>query len=97
MGSAVTFTAELWLHDGEGGWHFVTLPRAAAEEVDETAPPRPGFGSVRVTATIGTSTWRTSLFPDRRSASYLLPVKRAVRDANGLVAGDTVTVSLVVG
>ena len=96
MGRDVTFTAELWMHGGEGGWHFVTLPTEAAEQVEDAAPPRAGFGSVRVTVTIGESTWSTSLFPDRKSASYVLPVKRAVREANDLLAGDVVTVTLVV-
>lgn len=97
MGREVTFSAELWRYEGEGGWHFVTLPRAAADEIEEEAPPGPGFGSVRVTATIGTTTWQTSVFPSRAEQSYLLPVKRSVRDANGLLPGDAVTVTLVVG
>jgi hypothetical protein len=30
--------------------------------------------------------WQTSVFPDSRSASYLLPVKKAVRDKARLSA-----------
>jgi len=55
-----------------------------------------GFGSVRVRATIGTSTWTTSIFPDSQ-AGYVLPVKRAVRVAEALDVGDVamVTVELI--
>lgn len=53
-------------------------------------PPR-GFGSVRVEATVGGTTWRTSVFPDSRGGSYVLPVKRAVREAEDLDDGDQVT------
>jgi hypothetical protein len=94
----VTFDAQLWQHDGPGGWHFVTLPLEVADELRDLAPRgRPGFGSLRVTATIGDSTWRTSVFPDAKSRSYVLPVKQQVRRTNHLLAGDVVTVSLEVG
>ncbi len=56
----------------------------------------PGLGSVRVRATIGSSTWTTSIFPGSE-ASYVLPVKRPVRVAEALDVGDvaTVTVELI--
>ena len=53
------------------------------------------FGSVRVEASVGATTWRTSVFPDK-VRGYVLPVKAAVRRAEGLDVGDDVTVSLVV-
>ncbi|MGY1834008.1 DUF1905 domain-containing protein [Blastococcus sp. SYSU DS0510] len=92
-----TFTAALWVHDGPAGWHFLTLPPAVADEVRELgAGARAGFGSVRVAVTVGGTSWETSVFPDARSGSYLLPVKKPVRDAEGLRAGDRVRVALAV-
>jgi hypothetical protein len=91
------FRAPLWEHDGPGAWHFVTLPEDLADTVLEQFEGRGvAFGSVPVRATIGTTTWRTSLFPDSRARSYLLPVKKAVRAAQGLTAGDVVTVDVEV-
>ncbi len=88
------FTAELWLHnDMPGAWYFVTLPRDASDEIRVT-PERRGFGSVRVRATIGDSTWDTSVFPDTRTDSFLLPVKAAVRSREGIDEGDLVTVTI---
>jgi hypothetical protein len=49
---------------------------------------------VRDTARIGITEWTTSVMPDKTTGCYLLPVKRAVRDANGLDTGDTATVHL---
>ncbi len=94
MRDALTFTAELWQWESQGGWHFVTLPARTAAEVRELAPPRRGFGSVRVTAVVGESRWRTSLFPEAGGTSFVLPVKAAVRRANDLVPGDRVAVSI---
>lgn len=93
----VEFEAELWLYPGEAGWHFVTLPVELAEDVaDLSAPTRKGFGSVPVTVTIGASTWNTSLFPDSKAGSYLLPVKKPVRRRENLTDGDRVSVELLV-
>jgi len=88
------FRTQLWLYPGPGGWHFVTLPRDVAERVKAEAGPRHGFGSVRIAATIGETTWNTSIFPDRESQSFLLPVKRQVRVAEGVADGDSVEVAL---
>lgn len=95
MAGSYSFRAELWEHEGDGAWHFVSLPPAEADEIDDTAAgARRGFGSVRVEVTVGSTTWRTSVFPDKKRATYVLPVKRAVRDAEGLAAGSLVPVRL---
>lgn len=94
---AYTFEAELWEHDGDGAWHFISLPDAVADEIDELHGHRAGgFGSVRVEVTIGASTWRTSVFPDKKRATYILPVKKPVRRAEELEAGSVARVSLEV-
>jgi len=90
------FDAPLWLWDARtDSWTFVSLPTDLADEVLEVAEPHArGFGSVRVEVTIGRTTWRTSLFPDSRSATYVLPVKKAVRTAEQLTTGDTAHVRI---
>ncbi len=96
----VDFEAELWLWDARQGdsWVFVSLPVDASEEIRHVAGgQRRGFGSVRVRVTVGATTWRTSVFPDGARGTYVLPVKRSVRKAESLDAGDkaAVTVELV--
>ena len=49
---------------------------------------------MRVRARIGGSVWATSIFPDSQRGSYVLPLKKAVRDAEGLVDGGAVTARL---
>ena len=97
MSESYEFRAPLWLYPGESAWHFITLPVDIADEIrEESAGFRRGFGSVKVTADIAGHQWQTSIFPDTGSGSYLLPVKRAVRTAARIVAGDDVDVRLVV-
>jgi len=95
----VVFDAELWLWEAprNATWIFVSLPDRESEEIrDLTRGLRRGFGSLRVRAAIGSSTWMTSIFPASR-AGYVLPVKRQVRVAEALDVGDmaAVTVELV--
>jgi hypothetical protein len=88
------FEGTVWRWPG-GNWFFVTLPFDIADEIDDTgSAARVGFGSVRVEVTIGSSTWQTSLFPDKKAASFLLPVKQAIRRAERLDDGDAVRVGL---
>jgi hypothetical protein len=97
-GEQYVFEGELWRwRPEEGGtWIFVSLPFDVADEIDETVLNKGGFGSVRVEATIGGTTWRTSLFPSKEHRTYVLPVKAAVRRANGLAEGDAAQVTLLV-
>lgn len=95
------FEADLWIWDARRSdtWTFLTLPPHVSADVQDAAlstGPRRGFGSVAVEVTVGASTWRTSVFPDKDSGCYVLPVKKAVRRAEDLAAGDPVTVRLQV-
>lgn len=93
--STFAFSTALWRSGGEAAWYFATLPHEAADDIEQlTASTRRGFGSVRVEVSVGDSTWRTSLFPDTKAASYVLPVKRSVRVAQRLAEGDRMTVHL---
>ena len=80
-------------------WHFVTIDGAAGEALSATALMRrleglrKGFGSLKVFATIGESTFKTSVFPSKE-IGWLLPVKVAVRRAEGIGEGDLVEVGL---
>ena len=97
MARGYAFTATLWHYPGEAGWHFLTLPAELAAEIrKDTATLRRGFGPVKITATVSGHGWCTSLFPDSRSGTYLLPVKKVIRTAAGLEAGDEVAVHLEV-
>jgi hypothetical protein len=85
----------VWLYEGMGGWHFVTLPKKQSQGIRRMfAPMRRGWGSVPVLATIGKTSWKTSIFPDSKAGAYLLPLKAGVRKAEKIVAGDTIRLSL---
>jgi hypothetical protein len=89
------FRAELWQYEGPGAWYFVSLPPDVADDIQTRFGPQPpGFGSIKVEAAVGSTRWPTSLFPDKAQGTYLLPIKKAVREAENLEAGDIATVEL---
>ena len=95
------FDAELWIWDArrDDSWTFLSLPADASDEIRDLAEagaPRRGFGSVPVRVSIGGSTWQTSVFPDGARGVYVLPIKRAVRRAEGIEAGDVAGVTVEV-
>ncbi len=94
MDPAYSFSGILWEPGGENTWVFVSLPSDLSDEIADLVPKRPGFGSVRVKGRIGETAWATSLFPDGKLGSYVLPVKRSVRDREKLSIGDTAEVEI---
>lgn len=100
----VAHTGPLWRWSGAGGsasWFFVTIDGAAGEALSGTALMRKlegagrGFGSLKVQATIGGSSFATSVFP-QKGEGWLLPVKAAVRKAEGIGEGDVIALLLEV-
>ena len=71
-------------------WTFVDVPAEMGAEIREVVGRRMGgFASVRVDARIGSTRFRTSIFGGAGDA-FVLPVKRSVRDAEGLEVGALV-------
>lgn len=101
-----TVTATLWLWTTDkapASWHFLTIDGEAGEAIHALAlmrrlesGRRRGWGSMKVSATIGDTNWETSIFPANEAKGWLLPVKAAVRKAEGLVTGDEVTVAVTI-
>ena len=96
------FTGPVWVWRGSGtgappkaAWYFLTIDGDVAATIRaSTRGTTGGFGSIRVTATIGATRWQTSLFPAKASGGYLLPLKAGVRKAEGLTEGIVTTVTL---
>lgn len=92
-----TITAELRRTADPAAWHFVTLPADVADEIHaRAAGAHAPFGRLAVRATLGATTWETSIFRDTRRDSYVLPVKAAIRRRERVGDGDRVRVTLEV-
>lgn len=88
-----TFSSKVFLWVGESAsWHFLSVPKDVSALIRAYMAkfPRKGFGSVRVSVQTGDTTWQTSIFPNKRTEMYILPVKASVRKAEQIYDGDSV-------
>jgi hypothetical protein len=91
----LTFSGPVWEWRGPAPFHFVTVPEAesgmiaAASEIVTY-----GWGMIPVAAQLGDTTWTTSLWP--KDGGYIVPLKDAVRRAEGIAIGDVVALRLTV-
>jgi len=89
------FDGEIWFWRGPAPWYFITVPQEECGELKEASRlVTYGWGMIPVTARIGRTEWKTSLFP--KDGRYVVPVKAVVREAEGLQEDDVVTVRLAV-
>jgi hypothetical protein len=83
--------SKVWLYGGASAWHFITVPKKESEEIKETfGKSARGWGSIPVKVTLGKTTWKTSIFPDKKSGTYLLPLKAEIRKKEEILADDNV-------
>ncbi len=92
----LSFEGELWYWRGPSPFHFVTAPRSATAAIRALAPlVSYGWGMIPVEVTIGSTTWRTAMFP--KDGAYVVPIRDAIRRVERLAAGDTVSMELSIG
>ncbi|GAB4144796.1 MAG: DUF1905 domain-containing protein [Patescibacteria group bacterium] len=91
------FEGKVWPYPGEGSWHFITIPEQLSQEIKEMfGYLSVGWGTLPVTATIGNTSWNTSIFRDKKTNSYLLPVKAEVRKKEKINIENVIEVILQV-
>lgn len=87
------FSGEIIYWRGPAPFHFVEVPEEQSAAIEAVASMVTyGWGCIPVTARVGRTDFTTSLFP--KGEMYLVPIKVAVRRAEGLALGDDVTIRL---
>jgi len=95
MYAQYTFTAPVGHYPGKGGWYFVTIPQDVSDDIGTLFQGLSrGWGSFSATVTIGDTRWQTSIFPDKASATFLLPLKAQIRKKEEIAEGDTISLLL---
>jgi len=99
-----TISATLPLRQWQGEkatYHLVTFTGGAAEALSGHAimqklefARRAGFGSIKVMARIGETAWKTSVFPQRKQAEWILLISKKVMRAEDLAPGDMIEVTV---
>ena len=92
-----TLKSPVLLYPGMSGWHFVSVPQKESKKIrKEFGQHAKGWGSLPVLVTIGKTSWQTSIFPDKKSGTYLLPLKAQVRKKEEIFAEDKIRFSITI-
>ena len=87
------FSGEVIEWRGPAPYYFVAVPEEEGAALRAVALAASyGWGMLPIRARIGSTEWKTSLWP--KDGGYLLPLKDAVRKPEGLDAGDAVDIRL---
>ena len=90
--------SKVWPYPGMAAWRFLTLPKRQGQEIRKKfGTYARGWGSLPVSVAIGKTVWNTSIFPDKKSGSYLLPLKAKVRKAENISDHSIVSFALTLG
>jgi hypothetical protein len=85
---------KVWQYPGPGGWHFVNLNRRDSKRIrDFPLAKTVAWGYVRVKATIGKTTWDTTLFPGKNGI-YMIAIKAVVRKKENIRLDDMVQIKI---
>ncbi len=102
MRQGISLTSPLRRWQGERGtYHLVTITGEEAEALQahevvhrlEFGKGR-GFGSVKVTAHVGETEWKTSVFPQKKRSEWVLLISKKVMRSENLADGDLIEVTI---
>lgn len=95
-GGAMLVSGAIWEWRGPAPFHFVTVPDADSARIKALqSVVTYGWGMIPVRCRIGRTEFKTALWP--KDGRFVVPLKDAVRHAERLKIGDTVTIELTVG
>jgi hypothetical protein len=88
-------SSKIMVYPGFGAWRFIHVGKKESAEIRKNfGAHAAGFGSIKVEVTIGKTIWHTSIFPDKKSGTYLLPLKALVRKYEAIDDEDTVSFTI---
>lgn len=84
----------LWGYSEEAPWHFVSVPKKETAQIKKDfGKLSKGWRSLPIMAKVGEIEWKTSIFLDSRTDTYLLPLKAQVRRKEAIFQGEYINFS----
>ena len=95
MKTKFTFISNVWMYDGPAKWFFAGLPKDMSADIHERfKKAKRGWGSLPVEVTVGSSVWNTSIFPDSKTKTFVLPLKAKIRKKESIHDGSTIQIQI---
>ncbi len=85
---------KIWVFEGPTAWYMVTIPLKQSTEIKKEFGDRHrGWGSIPVSVKLGKSTWKTSIFWEKKG-TYVMALKKEIRRAEKVTSGDVIEFKL---
>jgi len=91
MSKVFLIKGEMWRWHGDGGWHFLTIDKKTSEKIKNIGNSY-GAGFIKTKVSVGKSIWETALFPNSKEKTYLISIKKKIREQENLFEGDVIKV-----
>lgn len=89
------FKAAVWQYNPPRGWYFVSLPQAMAAEIRQLyRPHHKAWGRLPIQAKVASTMWRTALWFDSQSTTYVLPIKTVIRNSLRIETNSQLVISI---
>jgi len=79
---------------GRGTYHLFTVPEHVSSVLSDLPVLKGGFQSIKCRATVGESSWNTSVFPS--GEQYILLIAKKWVAAESLIIGEPIEVTLTI-
>jgi hypothetical protein len=89
------FNSKPWKYTGPASWTFISLPEAFSREIrDNLRNEEEGWGRLKATVKIGNTEWKTAIWFDTKTNTYLLPLKAAIRKTENIEIDKDLAVTI---
>lgn len=89
--------ARVCVFAGPVAWFYLIVPPTAGRVIHKRfSSMHRGWGSLPVNVSSGSFVWQTSIFADKKSSSYILPLKLEARQKTGVKKGDVLNFELTI-
>lgn len=87
---------KIWIWEGPSPWYFITIPKKESKKIrEEFRSVHRGWGSIPVKVKIEKSSWKTSIFWEKKG-TYILPIKKEIRNAEKISNGSMVNMQIFI-
>lgn len=88
MNEMYKVNAKVEIFPREGGWHFVRVPMSTTKKLIHKADR----GVIAIKASIGKTSWETSLLP-MGDSTHFIALNKKVRKTEGVSLGDKIEIA----
>lgn len=94
MGKVFTFKNVVWKDPVSAGWYFIDLDDVLSHKIKELPDKKVSkLGLLKAVATIGSTSWETTLFPTKKG-NYVMSIVKNIRRKERIEDKDMLEVKI---